>query len=55
MAIGVPKIKKIKIEVGHPRGVCDFCLKKGKSYRLISNYRKYRCQAFSVRGNAGSS
>ncbi len=42
MAIGVSGVKKIRIEAGHPRGTCDFCLKKGKSYRLRSDYRKYR-------------
>ena len=42
MARGVLGVKKINIEEGHPRGTCDFCLKKGKTYRLRSNYREYR-------------
>ena len=39
---GVKGIGKILVEPGHLRGVCDFCHKKGKSYRLRSSYRNYR-------------
>lgn len=35
-------IKKMKVFEAHPRGVCDFCHKKGQSYKLISEHRKYR-------------
>jgi hypothetical protein len=38
------RIMKLVVEHGHPRAVCDFCLKKGKgkSYRLKSAHRTYR-------------
>lgn len=35
-------IKKIKVESGRLRGVCDFCLEKGEVFRLRSAYRNYR-------------
>ena len=40
-------VSKLKVEIGRPTAVCDFCLEKGiktgNNYRLVSEYRKYRC------------
>jgi len=35
-------VRKLKVEEGHSRGVCDFCLEKGEVFRLKSAYRYYR-------------
>ena len=40
--MGIRGIRKIEVKEGHPRGVCDFCHKKGQTYKLISQYRSYR-------------
>ena len=35
-------IGKTEVVATSLRGVCDFCLTKGKVYRLRSSYRTYR-------------
>jgi hypothetical protein len=35
-------VGKTQVEGTSFNGVCDFCLTKGKVYKLRSSYRKYR-------------